>query len=681
MAVESRSLLERISARIGEARPGTRNPVGGGPVQGVLSPDYDGDDSPRLPPCSLDLSDSEEEKSSQQSGCNQKKSPAWRREPGNTPIILSPLYGKNKHFSFPEEKPRSSVKISDSSDEDFENFLIQLKTPKQPKSKTQDKQSGSIKSFIVESEDEDDFDSMFSKAGKGSERRNGKCEVPMMEFSVVLPCPASSLSCVFSVLRLLCPASSLSCVFSVLRLLCPAIKSFIVESEDEDDFDSMFSKAGKGSERRNGTKTSVLVPSISQKPSGSWQRNDSPVFISDSDEDSIVIRSTWSNRHAKNRNPKDKGQRASSAPKKVPEIHPEPPNTQSSGGPERPIRPEPALCTPVSSDDEFECLMDRIKNRAKNQTPGSTARKGNPKTFLAEPLKAPCLDLTNKKSDAKPRPQSCSDVFKSPHVIPDKAVKKHFDDVETSRPGNTGVPCKVKDCFLNNLSHPTSGYVKEFKQKKVDLTRRLYSLYNRTIFDEKLPSNLEILWNKKMRKTAGYCVTGQTKLPTVQRYARIELSEKVCDSADRLRDTLIHEICHAATWLINGVRDGHGQYWRFYARKATVVHPELPMVTRCHTYEINYKFTYECSRCKNTIGRHSKSLDTERFVCALCKGKLVLQAATRKDGSPATTQLTPFAKFVKENYGSAKKEMIGMSHAEVMRKLSTNFSTKTKISD
>lgn len=142
-----------------------------------------------------------------------------------------------------------------------------------------------------------------------------------------------------------------------------------------------------------------------------------------------------------------------------------------------------------------------------------------------------------------------------------------------------------------------------------------------------------------MRTTAGYCITGQERNGG-SRYARIELSEKVCDSAgnaprkpktsqelwllnnssthllmlgpiappnccrfvsaDRLRDTLIHEMCHAATWMINGVRDGHGTFWKLYARKATLAHPELPMVTRCHSYDIKYKFQYQCTRCKNT---------------------------------------------------------------------------------
>jgi SprT-like family. len=36
---------------------------------------------------------------------------------------------------------------------------------------------------------------------------------------------------------------------------------------------------------------------------------------------------------------------------------------------------------------------------------------------------------------------------------------------------------------------------------------------------------------------------------------------KVCDTADRLRDTLVHEMCHAAVWILNGVKNGHGHLW------------------------------------------------------------------------------------------------------------------------
>lgn len=37
---------------------------------------------------------------------------------------------------------------------------------------------------------------------------------------------------------------------------------------------------------------------------------------------------------------------------------------------------------------------------------------------------------------------------------------------------------------------------------------------------------------------------------------------QILDTPDRLRDTLVHEMCHAAAWLINDVSDGHGPFWK-----------------------------------------------------------------------------------------------------------------------
>ena len=59
------------------------------------------------------------------------------------------------------------------------------------------------------------------------------------------------------------------------------------------------------------------------------------------------------------------------------------------------------------------------------------------------------------------------------------------------------------------------------------------------------------------------------------------------DSADRLRDTLIHEMCHAAAWIKSGVRDGHGAVWKAWAEKAQKALPELPIISRFgENYEI-----------------------------------------------------------------------------------------------
>ncbi|XP_056347522.1 germ cell nuclear acidic protein isoform X2 [Oenanthe melanoleuca] len=336
-----------------------------------------------------------------------------------------------------------------------------------------------------------------------------------------------------------------------------------------------------------------------------------------------------------------------------------------------------------SSDDSFGSLMERIKKRT-GQKPVLSTSKSVFEPSTTENIKPPCKDAQPVKGEGgktlKPKSislQETPSMMRTPARIPGNESVSCSQSEKTEKRVRV---CSVPDCFLQDLSNPASHYVKHFKKNKEELARKLYRLFNTTIFEQKLPEEMEIIWNKKMRKTAGYCVTGQREGPERKRYARIELSEKVCDSADRLRDTLIHEVCHAATWLIIGVRDGHGRFWRFYANKSAVIHPELPVVTRCHSYEINYKFTYECVRCKTTIGRHSRSLDTARFVCAFCGGQLVLRQPLGKVGTPARTQLTPFAKYVKENYGLAKREH-GLSHAEVMRKLSADFALKTKLED
>ena len=71
---------------------------------------------------------------------------------------------------------------------------------------------------------------------------------------------------------------------------------------------------------------------------------------------------------------------------------------------------------------------------------------------------------------------------------------------------------------------------------------------------------------------------------------------------DRLRDTLIHEMCHAAVWVQTGDRSaGHGPLWKKWANWATLLFPSLPNITRCHNYAINYKFYYICTQCHSQL--------------------------------------------------------------------------------
>ncbi|XP_034037214.1 acidic repeat-containing protein [Thalassophryne amazonica] len=459
------------------------------------------------------------------------------------------------------------------------------------------------------------------------------------------------------------------------RISEDSLKNFIVaDSSSDDDFivPKSSSKVVKNSN-----------PPASQHrlrtPLSQWV---SPIFVSDSDgedDDNIVIKSSWRTCHPP---PKVTSENAPLCDQAGDFPSPYLPpvsllfcqtpaslaSTTSSTTSKRTVSAPSNLEESTSSEEEFTSLLERLKQKNKLiDTPLLPKKKEE--GFVEPALK----NLPTFERRKAPGSSSLGEMpldFKSPGKC--ATFKPTVSQTEPRHgPSSRIAQCKTPGCFLQCLLNPD--YSRSFKQNKEELTNKLYRLYNNTVFDNKLPINMSLTWNKKMRKTAGYCVTGQER-GGGSRYAKIELSEKVCDSAERLRDTLIHEMCHAATWLINGVRDGHGNLWKLYAKKATLMHPELPLVTRCHSYDIKYKYQYQCTRCQNTIGRHSKSLDTQRFVCACCKGQLVLLTPSK----PRTP--TPFANFVKENYGSVRQELAGQSHAEVMRKLSVDFATKTRVS-
>ncbi|NXS99736.1 ACRC protein, partial [Jacana jacana] len=200
-----------------------------------------------------------------------------------------------------------------------------------------------------------------------------------------------------------------------------------------------------------------------------------------------------------------------------------------------------------SSDEEFESLIERVRKRTLPRKPVLSTSKTVYQPNIIENIKPRCEDAQSLKGEGvkTPRPNSIS-FQETPSRTTSAARIPRDESVSYSQSAKTEKRvCSVPGCFLQDLSNPASHYVKYFKKNKEDLAQKLYCLYNSTIFEQKLPEKMKIIWNKKMRKTAGYCITGQTEGPEAKRYAHIELSEKVCDSADRLRDTLIHEACHA----------------------------------------------------------------------------------------------------------------------------------------
>uniref|UniRef100_A0A1A9ZBC1 SprT-like domain-containing protein n=1 Tax=Glossina pallidipes TaxID=7398 RepID=A0A1A9ZBC1_GLOPL len=221
-----------------------------------------------------------------------------------------------------------------------------------------------------------------------------------------------------------------------------------------------------------------------------------------------------------------------------------------------------------------------------------------------------------------------------------------------------------------SFCHPEAlSYRENYHTQKQELSKVLYDLFNETVFNNKL--EVQVIWNKRLCSTAGRCLN---KKKAGIRLSLIELSDKVLTSADRLRCTLIHEMCHAAAWIFDAAK-GHGATWKQWACRANSIFPELPKIGVCHQYDIEYKYTYKCCLCGAKSHAHSTSRKVENIRCSYCYGAIEIFLNKKdKQGNIIPTPLrepTGFAKFVKENYKTYKQ--FDRKHSEIMKILSAEF--------
>lgn len=135
-----------------------------------------------------------------------------------------------------------------------------------------------------------------------------------------------------------------------------------------------------------------------------------------------------------------------------------------------------------------------------------------------------------------------------------------------------------------------------FKTKRKSMTTEIFNEFNRKAFGGKLDS-VTVQWSTKLQTTAGLTrirKSGQNMKPGVplRRVATIELSTKVLDSQERLESTLLHEMVHAAAWILDDqCKPPHGKYFWKWARIAMKEIPGIE-VTTTHSYEIEYKYAW-----------------------------------------------------------------------------------------
>ncbi|KAJ3512466.1 hypothetical protein NLJ89_g3502 [Agrocybe chaxingu] len=150
---------------------------------------------------------------------------------------------------------------------------------------------------------------------------------------------------------------------------------------------------------------------------------------------------------------------------------------------------------------------------------------------------------------------------------------------------------------------------------------------------------------KKARKLAE-----QQRLRDYAQHLFIELNETVFDQGlpgdtklnwKRIRNTLSHEMCHLATWVIDdNFKEHHGKVFKKWAGKVMKEHPHIHVSIK-HDYEISYPFEWKCEKCAKVYGRFTKSIRPDECVCGVCKeGKLIPQFTTRSvKNTPVVSRL------------------------------------------
>ncbi|KAI9435769.1 SprT-like family-domain-containing protein [Lactarius indigo] len=145
----------------------------------------------------------------------------------------------------------------------------------------------------------------------------------------------------------------------------------------------------------------------------------------------------------------------------------------------------------------------------------------------------------------------------------------------------------------------------------------LFEDLNLSVFDGGLPATTTLVWSNRLLTTAGRARWHRSKEGV--HTTSIELATKILDSNERIRNTLSHEMCHLACWVINqDPKEGHGKVWKSWAAKVMRKRADIDISTR-HNYEISYPFEWECENCAKTYGRFSKSIRPDEVVCGACK--------------------------------------------------------------
>ena len=158
--------------------------------------------------------------------------------------------------------------------------------------------------------------------------------------------------------------------------------------------------------------------------------------------------------------------------------------------------------------------------------------------------------------------------------------------------------------------------------------RAMFLKYNNLYFEGKIPTDIPVIWNARLRTTAGYCryQMGNFRYRPVQ----IELNPRLLDTEDKISETLIHEMVHAWETQVTGRASKHG--CTFQGKMDQIIG-----YRRSHTYHhYDTKDLHEDRQIKmicpthGVIGHRARmpaEYNLGRYYCKDCGARIVFKDA------------------------------------------------------
>lgn len=235
---------------------------------------------------------------------------------------------------------------------------------------------------------------------------------------------------------------------------------------------------------------------------------------------------------------------------------------------------------------------------------------------------------------------------------------------------------------------------KAFEQAKHDIAAQFLRELDATITQGRIAElaestgGVKLVWSNKLNTTAGRAnwkretvratkADGTKVVVRQNHHASIELAEKVIDDEHRLLNVLAHEFCHLANFMISGITNNpHGKEFKVWAARCSREFGARGIeVTTKHSYDIDFKYIWECIACATEYKRHSRSIDPKRHRCGnpACKGELKQTKPTPRAG---TGKASEYQVFMKEQMKVLKEENPKSPQKDIMKLVGDRWSSR-----